>query len=317
MSHFRISPDGTRVAYNVLGCCGMSDASTFVSPLTAGNASWRDFQDDYIDPDWVNASSDPLVRVADALALTHNGATFGNSQYAVYDSANQNDGDGMGWSGDTAIPDGWGYQAVFSSDVQDVALLIDDTADAGGTTQQVRFHLERLSYSDTNTDLCDLPLPAAQFAGPSSVLNASPTMSPDGTKLAWAQDDGIYEANIANAGDCSAISASVHRVVAGGSMPSFSAAPLAAVKPALKPVAAFRVSTHPRAKHSVHFNAAPSHEKGGAIVRYRWSFGDGKVGAGRTASHTYKHAGHYRVTLTVTDRSGRKATSTKKLSIAR
>ena len=33
VNHFRISPDGTTVAYNVLGCCGASGESTFLSPL--------------------------------------------------------------------------------------------------------------------------------------------------------------------------------------------------------------------------------------------------------------------------------------------
>jgi PKD repeat protein len=52
---------------------------------------------------------------------------------------------------------------------------------------------------------------------------------------------------------------------------------------------------------------------GGSISTYGWSFGDGFIAAGATASHTYASAGAYTVTLTVTDSLG--VTTTKTLLI--
>jgi len=43
---------------------------------------------------------------------------------------------------------------------------------------------------------------------------------------------------------------------------------------------------------------------GGAIQSWSWDFGDGNVGTGRTATHTYLTAGTYTVLLTVTDDEG-------------
>jgi hypothetical protein len=47
----------------------------------------------------------------------------------------------------------------------------------------------------------------------------SMSFSADGSTLAWGQDDGIYEANVADPSDCATVTRSVHRVVPGGSMP--------------------------------------------------------------------------------------------------
>jgi len=52
---------------------------------------------------------------------------------------------------------------------------------------------------------------------------------------------------------------------------------------------------------TVNFNAATSTDAGGSIIGYRWNFGDGGVGTGKTVSHVYTEAGSYPVTLTVFD----------------
>jgi outer membrane protein assembly factor BamB len=48
----------------------------------------------------------------------------------------------------------------------------------------------------------------------------------------------------------------------------------------------------------------------GNIVTWDWDFGDGATAQGVSAAHTYEQPGDYRVTLTVTDRAGRKNTWT-------
>jgi len=52
------------------------------------------------------------------------------------------------------------------------------------------------------------------------------------------------------------------------------------------------------------FNASASYDAQGGIVSYAWDFGDGNVGAGEIADHTYALGGYYVATLTVTDADG-------------
>ena len=47
-----------------------------------------------------------------------------------------------------------------------------------------------------------------------------------------------------------------------------------------------------------------SADSDGTIVQYRWEFGDGSGGAGKTAKHSYAQTGGYTVRLTVTDDDG-------------
>lgn len=316
VTHFRISPDGSEVAYNVLGTYAASGASTFVSPLRSGGTDWSDFQDDYLYPDWVNASQDPDVADSNALGLTHNGASvWGNAEYAIYHASNSNDGDGSGWGNDSAIPDGWGFQATYSPDVQYVALFLDDTADNGGTTNNVEIHFERLTYTDNSQDLCTLDLPASKFSN-DGAFDASPTISADGSLMAWAADDGIYEADISDPSNCTAVQNSVHLAIPGGSMPSFGAAPLSAPVVA-KPVASLRGPSKVRARHWARFDGSGSHETGGQIVGYRWQFGDGKSASGARVRHAFRRPGHYTVRLTVTDSTGQRATARRRVTVTR
>ena len=82
------------------------------------------------------------------------------------------------------------------------------------------------------------------------------------------------------------------------------------------PTAAFVFSPEdPLINQPVNFNAAPSTaQPGRRIVGYAWDFGDGTFGSGQTTSHTYSLPRSYRVVLTVTDDTGKKATSS--LSVA-
>ena len=80
------------------------------------------------------------------------------------------------------------------------------------------------------------------------------------------------------------------------------------------PTATFTVSpsTGTAATTTFQFNAADSQ---GSISTYAWDFGDGGTGSGQTASHQYAAAGTYTVRLTITDTSGRVATTTKSVTV--
>lgn len=64
----------------------------------------------------------------------------------------------------------------------------------------------------------------------------------------------------------------------------------------------------------VTFNASSSFDPDGTIANYAWDFGDGSLGNGMIVTHTYETAGSYNVTLTITDDSGLKDTSTSLLT---
>jgi PKD repeat protein len=53
----------------------------------------------------------------------------------------------------------------------------------------------------------------------------------------------------------------------------------------------------------------------GSIVEYRWNFGDGSSGSGRTTSKTYAAANTYVVTLTVIDPYGRAVSTSKSITV--
>jgi len=55
---------------------------------------------------------------------------------------------------------------------------------------------------------------------------------------------------------------------------------------------------------TVWFDATSSEDADGSIDSYRWDFGDGALGGGDRASHSYAEAGTYTATLTVTDDDG-------------
>jgi PKD repeat protein len=55
---------------------------------------------------------------------------------------------------------------------------------------------------------------------------------------------------------------------------------------------------------SLGFSGSGSAPSGRTIVSFAWQFGDGGVGTGATTAHTYRTAGNFTATLTVTDSSG-------------
>jgi PKD repeat protein len=85
-----------------------------------------------------------------------------------------------------------------------------------------------------------------------------------------------------------------------------------AVSGGVNPTAAFTSSpSDPQVNQPVNFNASASRAAPGrTITKYDWDFGDGTFGTGPITSHTYALPRSYVITLTVTDDSGKKGTTT-------
>jgi len=83
------------------------------------------------------------------------------------------------------------------------------------------------------------------------------------------------------------------------------------------PVASFTyLPTNPVVGETVTFNASASHDPDGAIVSYKWDFGDATTGTGVTTTHAYTAANTYIITLTVTDNDNTSANTTAKVTVS-
>jgi hypothetical protein len=219
VTHFRVAPDNSNVAWTV------------VSSVTQPYASWRKPNGSgsfrtagrpplpYSSPEWWGSRH---------LLITHDGATFGSqAQYAVYSLVS---GTSPGWSGDEAIGSAPSYQVAISRNGLKFAVLTDDAPDHGGRVHSIAITLETTARPPVSSDVtdthCTITLPAGRYATSHGSGLASMSFSADGSTLAWGQDDGVYEANVANPSDCATVTRSVRRVVPGGSMPFLGRAPL-------------------------------------------------------------------------------------------
>lgn len=63
------------------------------------------------------------------------------------------------------------------------------------------------------------------------------------------------------------------------------------------------------------FTGASSTSPSGEIEKYAWEFGDGGKASTRTATHIYKEAGEYEVTLSVTDAAGKKGEASARFTV--
>jgi len=77
-----------------------------------------------------------------------------------------------------------------------------------------------------------------------------------------------------------------------------------------QPVASF---TDACSGSSCLFDASGSRDPEGALVSYRWQFGDGASGTGENPSHVYATGGAYSVTLTIVDAEGLQSTTSRRV----
>jgi hypothetical protein len=209
--NLRVSPNGQHVTYDAFFC---DEQKMFMEDFATGN--FAAFATDYFDPQWLDDGH---------LLITHLGTTFGNAAYAVYDIAAA---DGHGPTDDPYLAD---RHAVAARNASKVAMLEDDPLLTGNGAASADFVLYATTGGDVTQPVqkCKLALNVANI---SNYSIASPTFSPDGSVLAWAENDGIHMASTANLDNCATVTQRL--AIPGGAYPSFSSAAVAAVaKPKL------------------------------------------------------------------------------------
>jgi hypothetical protein len=202
-TNLRVAPDGRRVAYDMFFC---DSISSFWEDLS--NAHINRISGDYSAGDWLDDGR---------ILITHIGPTFQNAAYAVYEMADPDSSHGPGE--DPYLTE---RKAAAARSGSRVAVYEDDP-NLDGSVHAADIRL----YSTENNDVhhpvqtCTVALDAGNAI---AVASASPTLTSDGSTLAWAMKDGIHAVSAA---DCSG----EHLLVPGGAYPSFGAAdPLPAAR---------------------------------------------------------------------------------------
>jgi PKD repeat protein len=307
-----VSPDASKIAYGTF-LCGSGDYTAFWTPATATKLDFphqTDGQVDFYEPHWVSNST---------FVVSHAGITLSDDDARWY-THGVNQADDTGYEGWNWSPmTGTGAQAVITRAGDKMAVFEDDAAAwSDSKPRTVRLWLFTGKNIPANWNLaCEIKLSASQFSDPQDL---HPSFSPDGTELIWGDSKGIEEASVTDPADCGSITPKL--LIAGGAEPFFSAGTeqAGAARPRQPgvnwPNAVLSVSpTSPKAHAKVKFSGAKSWETQGAIVSYRWAFGDGKTAKGKNVSHAYAKAGTFTVTLTVKDAAGHSASATRKIKV--
>jgi hypothetical protein len=191
-THVRISPDGTRIAYDEVI---ESDPTTLWTPFAASGLDFPGQQNGQVGlvaPSWIGNGALLLSR---DVASDDPGATF--SLYGIGGA----DGTADPWFSDDTARWATGFEAAASRSGTRIAVLEDDAAENDGTPKKVVLRLYVAGAPGAPPVFrCEFPLEAAD-----SYSSTSPSFSPDGTRLAWAQSDGIHVASLGALNDCAAI----------------------------------------------------------------------------------------------------------------
>jgi hypothetical protein len=220
----RVAPDGQHYAYHAFFC------DHFITEIgTVGGSGFTssEYMSDFVDPYWVSNSDFVASRGGEPLVDS-------DGEWWVHELGQQIDY-GYNWFGDPAnyaSEGGWatGFDGIaVSRDGTKVATVEDDAANWLGAAHQVAVRLWSAGGAPSSAN----PSPATPSfeceldlgGDPSSTDwfdNAGPTFSPDGTRLAFAEPDGIHIANVSNLANCATVTAPL--VIPGATQPFWSAA---------------------------------------------------------------------------------------------
>ena len=207
--HVSLSPDGTKVGYDFMGCTG--DVFATWTPATKFKLHTKT---DYFAPSWLSKS---------AMTISHFGTTVttNQAQVGVWNTG----GSATGWSANLA--DSWAtaYHATATRNGRKIALIEDDAANYYGTPQHVRLVFGTATGpGQPITKRCSLTLPASQYSAWQGATYANLSFRPDGNVLAFDSATGIYKVNTKTLAGCTASSLHKQLWIKDGINPSFSPA---------------------------------------------------------------------------------------------
>lgn len=224
----RVAPDGKHYAYNAFVC---DHSISEIGTVGGSGFSGSEYMSDFVYPYWVDNTD---------FVVSRGGVPFQDSDgmWWVHDLGDQANY-GYNWFGDPQSyaepfnPTGWatGFDGIaVSRDGAKVATLEEDAANwTDGAARKVVIRLWSAGGAptpahdtvSTPTFKCQISLPP----DPNTTLyfaNSGPSFSPDGSRLAFAEPDGVHVANVSNLNNCASVTAPL--AVPGATQPFWSAA---------------------------------------------------------------------------------------------
>lgn len=174
-THVRVSPNGALVAYDQ---AIEGDVATLVTDVGATTATLFE-QDGLVTPSWIG--NERLLLTRDISFDTEGPAL---SHYDVGGSVTP-------WFSDPATAWATGFDAAAGRDGARLAVVVNDAAEHEGTPTRVALRV----YAGTSFR-CEIELETSD-----SYPSFSPSLSPDGTRVAWAESDGIHVASSSCTGE--------------------------------------------------------------------------------------------------------------------
>ena len=220
----RISPDGTRIAYDEVIDGDADDA------VDAGERDRARVPRPGARPGRASSRRRGSATASCCSAATSRADEPGAISFSLY-RVGGGDDSAEPWFSDDGAPWATGHDAAASRAGTRLAVLEDDAADNDGAPQRVALRLFTAAAPGAAPEFrCEFDLEAAD-----TYASTSPTFSPDGTRLAWAESDGIHVATLGALDDCGAIREQVV-TLPGAWEPYWSAADrAAAARPARPP----------------------------------------------------------------------------------